>query len=285
VAAANTTDDAPGGGAAHAKDQDKDIVAVAAMRQELEAAESELADQEEMLYDIQASVQRLKVKRDRLRTQLDKREVVAEANRLRKDWGNPACFQWSDSCTAALHTLVPTSAGAGGGVGGGGGGGGGAAFRPNQREAINATLSNRDTFCIMPTGGGKSLCFMVPAIVGKGLTVVISPLLALMQDQIILANRAGINAVQLHSTTPVDEARTIQKNLTSPDCPYTLLYITPEKIVKSKALLGKLEQANKHGVLKRIVIDEAHCCSEWGTVRLACSSSAVFLFCCWTSGA
>ena len=80
-------------------------------------------------------------------------------------------FSWSAAVQQALHKLVSPTA----------------TFRPNQREVINATLSGRDTFCIMPTGGGKSLCFLVPAMVGKGLTVVISPLLALMQDQIMAA--------------------------------------------------------------------------------------------------
>lgn len=97
-----------------------------------------------------------------------------------------------------------------------------------------------------------------------GLTVVVSPLLALMQDQVMAAAAHGINAKQLTSSTPRDEATALLRQIGNADCPITLLYVTPEKIAGSKRLLGRLEKAHECKNLKRLVIDEAHCCSEWG---------------------
>lgn len=142
-------------------------------------------------------------------------------------------------------------------------------FRPNQLEAINATLGGKDTFVLMPTGGGKSLCYQLPSVITsgstRGLTIVVSPLLSLMQDQVFHLRRLGINASVLNGETSADERRSILNALSGwdPDL-MDLLYITPEMINKNQKLIRSLEQLHQRRKLARIVIDEAHCVSQWG---------------------
>ncbi|KAJ7231453.1 ATP-dependent DNA helicase [Mycena haematopus] len=140
-------------------------------------------------------------------------------------------------------------------------------FRLNQFEAINATMAGRDVFVLMPTGGGKSLCFQLPAVCRggktKGVTVVVSPLLALMHDQVNGLKEKGIDAVLLTSSTPETEARHIQKRLYSREKPM-LLYLTPERLKVSENTKSMLSQLYRSKELARFVIDEAHCISTWG---------------------
>eukprot|EP00054_Salpingoeca_dolichothecata_P015507 m.89545 g.89545 ORF g.89545 m.89545 type:complete len:614 (+) comp21526_c0_seq1:406-2247(+) len=114
----------------------------------------------------------------------------------------------------------------------------------------------------MPTGGGKSLCFQLPALIGTGVTLVISPLLSLMQDQLLQLRELKIPALQLTSNTSRENFKEAMIGLE--EGAYKLLYVTPEKVVKSKSLLNKLTKLNTSGLLQRIVVDEAHCCSCWG---------------------
>ncbi|CAN1804893.1 ATP-dependent DNA helicase Q-like 4A [Linum perenne] len=137
-------------------------------------------------------------------------------------------------------------------------------FRPNQREVINATMSGYDVFVLMPTGGGKSLTYQLPALVCPGITLVISPLVSLIQDQIMHLLQANIPAAYLSANMEWSEQQEILNELCSDYCRYKLLYVTPEKVAKSDALLRKLESLNARGMLARIVIDEAHCVSQWG---------------------
>lgn len=143
-------------------------------------------------------------------------------------------------------------------------------FRPNQLEAINATLSGKDTFVLMPTGGGKSLCYQLPSIVksGKtsGVTVVISPLLSLMQDQVAHLQKLKIQALFINGEVTAAHRKLVMDSLRDPqvDIYIELLYITPEMITKSQALISALRDLYRRGKLARIVIDEAHCVSQWG---------------------
>ena len=143
-------------------------------------------------------------------------------------------------------------------------------FRPNQLEAINATLSGKDTFVLMPTGGGKSLCYQLPSIVksGKtrGVTVVISPLLSLMQDQVDHLQKLKIQALLINSEVTAEHRKLVMESLRDPQVEkfIQLLYITPEMISKSQVIINAFRDLHQRKKLARIVIDEAHCVSQWG---------------------
>lgn len=143
-------------------------------------------------------------------------------------------------------------------------------FRPNQLEAINATLAGKDVFVLMPTGGGKSLCYQLPSVIAsgrtKGVTVVISPLLSLMQDQVEHLKKLNIQAFLINSEVTVEHRNLVMKGLRDPraDQLIQLLYVTPEMLNKSKTLVSALQELHQRRLLARIVIDEAHCVSQWG---------------------
>src|SRR3954471_445862 len=130
-------------------------------------------------------------------------------------------------------------------------------FRPLQREIIDATLAGKDVFALLPTGGGKSLCFQLPALARPGLTVVVSPLIALMKDQVDALQASGVAATFLNSTLDADESRARLRGLHAGE--YKLLYVAPERLM----LDGWSENLKKWHVTC-LAIDEAHCVSEWG---------------------
>ncbi len=130
-------------------------------------------------------------------------------------------------------------------------------FRPQQRETIEHVLNGGDALVLMPTGGGKSLCYQLPAILTDGLTVVVSPLIALMHDQVTALQRAGANAQYLNSTLSPMETAEVERSVL--DGSVKLLYVAPER-VNTDRFRNLLEQRNP----SLIAIDEAHCISEWG---------------------
>ncbi len=132
-----------------------------------------------------------------------------------------------------------------------------AEFRPNQREIVEAILGGRDVFAALPTGGGKSLCYQLPSVMRAGLTLVVSPLISLMKDQVDGAREEGIAAAFLNSTLSPDEARETFRALASGDI--RLLYASPERL-STPAFRAALARFG----LALIAVDEAHCISEWG---------------------
>jgi ATP-dependent DNA helicase RecQ len=130
-------------------------------------------------------------------------------------------------------------------------------FRPLQREIICDALAGRDVFVLMPTGGGKSLCFQLPALVRDGLTIVVSPLISLMKDQVDALQTSGIAATYLNSTLDRQEATARWRGLYRGE--YRMLYVAPERLM----LDTFLERALNWNIAQ-IAIDEAHCISEWG---------------------
>ncbi|MCH7411719.1 DNA helicase RecQ [Belliella sp. DSM 111904] len=132
-------------------------------------------------------------------------------------------------------------------------------FRGNQRNIIQSVLSKRDTIVLMPTGGGKSVCYQVPAMVFEGLTLVISPLISLMKDQVDALNANGISAAFMNSTQSQSEQRFISSQIESGKI--KLLYIAPERLYRGDyPLVDFLKTVN----LSLVAIDEAHCVSQWG---------------------
>jgi ATP-dependent DNA helicase RecQ len=131
------------------------------------------------------------------------------------------------------------------------------AFRPGQEEVVAAILDGRDVLAIMPTGGGKSLCFQLPAIRREGLTLVVSPLIALMRDQVAALREAGVEAGALTSANDPWETERVFAALEAGKL--RLLYMAPERLA-SEATIGMLRRAN----VTLLAVDEAHCVSQWG---------------------
>jgi ATP-dependent DNA helicase RecQ len=134
-------------------------------------------------------------------------------------------------------------------------------FRPGQEQIVEEALSNRDLLIIMPTGGGKSLCFQLPALLKPGLTVVVSPLIALMQDQVDALQDNGIGATFLNSSLCMEDVRSREAAIL--DGKIKLLYVAPERLLGER-FLPFLDKVRSNIGISAFAIDEAHCVSEWG---------------------
>eukprot|EP01064_Diplonema_japonicum_P002531 TRINITY_DN1160_c1_g1_i1.p1 TRINITY_DN1160_c1_g1~~TRINITY_DN1160_c1_g1_i1.p1 ORF type:complete len:589 (+),score=90.71 TRINITY_DN1160_c1_g1_i1:32-1798(+) len=202
-----------------------------------------------LLCETECEIETLQLRADQIRKDIsaisNEEEQAREKATLSKDWKHG--FKWDKQVDAALEVL------------------GYSEFRKLQRESINAVLSGQDTFSIMPTGAGKSLCFQLPAFIWaqqRGVVCIISPLLSLMEDQVTALREKGLDAEMLCSATDKDDKRRILNQVA--EGTLSMVYATPEFLVKTKTLLAKLQQAYHKGILKLFVIDEAHCCSTWG---------------------
>ena len=134
-------------------------------------------------------------------------------------------------------------------------------FRPGQREVIEALLAGQDALAVLPTGGGKSLCYQLPAVLRQGLVVVVSPLVALMQDQVGQLQRRGIAAACLHRDLGGAERLDLQRRLR--DGRLRLLYLAPERL-QLESTRQLLDDQHGRGSLVALAVDEAHCISAWG---------------------
>ncbi|KAL3818387.1 hypothetical protein ACJIZ3_004292 [Penstemon smallii] len=200
-----------------------------------------LLDQQEKLYERQSELKALLESNESSRSNGDDDETCVSV----ENWSGP--FEWDSEADDVRFNIfgIPD-------------------YRANQREIINAIMSGRDVLVIMAAGGGKSLCYQLPAILRKGVALVVSPLLSLIQDQVMGLAALGIRAFMLTSTTNKEEEKFIYKALEKGEGELKILYVTPEKISKSKRFMSKLEKCHHAGRLSLISIDEAHCCSQWG---------------------
>jgi ATP-dependent DNA helicase RecQ len=130
-------------------------------------------------------------------------------------------------------------------------------FKPLQEDIINSVLNGDDTFALLPTGGGKSLCFQIPALINEGICIVVSPLIALMKDQVAALKERNIKAIALTSTYKYDELSTLLDNCIYGN--YKFLYLSPERL-QQDIIQDRIRQMN----VNLIAIDEAHCISQWG---------------------
>lgn len=130
-------------------------------------------------------------------------------------------------------------------------------FRGGQEQLIDGVLAGRDTFGIMPTGGGKSLCYQVPAMLLPGITLVVSPLISLMQDQVIALKNAGIPAAYLNTSLTAEQFRIVYRNIRLGK--YRLIYVAPERLM-AEGFVALSQELN----ISHVAVDEAHCISQWG---------------------
>ena len=170
----------------------------------------------------------------RLRERLQQAEVAALAA---QDWAGKR-GDWSDRLDIARREVFGLER-----------------YRPDQLATINASMAGQDVILIMPTGGGKSLTYQLPAVVSPGLTLVVSPLLSLMQDQIMGLTKLGVRAEMLTATTDQDTKKRVLKEMLDPSKdPLKLLYVTPEKCSKSKQFMAKLQKVHQaSGILNNLL--------------------------------
>ncbi|KAG8138420.1 putative ATP-dependent DNA helicase protein [Naja naja] len=211
---------------------------------ELQALEIQI---QELLEHQQQLIQKKTILKKKIRQFSDTESGSSkEAESATEDW-NKEDFPWS----AKIRDVLQKSFGL-------------QKFRPLQLEAINATMAGRDVFLVMPTGGGKSLCYQLPAEGSQGFTLVICPLISLMEDQLMMLEQLGISATLLNASSSKEHVKWVHAEMLSRNSQLKLLYVTPEKIAKSKMFMSKLEKAYQAGQLTRIAVDEVHCCSQWG---------------------
>ncbi|XP_010540692.1 PREDICTED: mediator of RNA polymerase II transcription subunit 34 [Tarenaya hassleriana] len=224
---------------------------------ENEAILDELQSLDSEIEDIQGQISALIEQQDRLYERKSELKALLEAlttsgspvndsaSNAVENWSGP--FEWDSRADDIRFNIFGISS-----------------YRANQREIINAIMAGRDVLVIMAAGGGKSLCYQLPAILRGGTTLVVSPLLSLIQDQVMGLAALGIPAFMLTSTTSKENEKFVYKALEKGEEDLKILYVTPEKISKSKRFMSKLEKCHHAGRLSLISIDEAHCCSQWG---------------------
>ena len=130
-------------------------------------------------------------------------------------------------------------------------------FRSQQADIIATVIAGGDVLALMPTGGGKSLCYQIPALVRPGTGIVVSPLIALMQDQVEALTQAGVKAAFLNSTLDYREQTALEARIAAGGL--DVLYVSPERLLQERTL-----SLLAHTELSLIAIDEAHCVSQWG---------------------
>lgn len=214
------------------------------LSRELSQTRQELKDVREQIQALYARKRQLEVKIDNL----EQRAANASSQSIQVSQSREEKrYKWSDRVQEVLKNVFKLKA-----------------FRSCQERAINTTLEGKDCLVVMPTGGGKSLCFQLPALVNDGITVVVSPLLSLMEDQVNGLKALDIETSVINGNTPLKETNEIMRAMVDRGSSLKIIYVTPEKVAKSKRFMAEMEKCYNANRLDRIVIDEVHCCSQWG---------------------
>ncbi|KAK3101107.1 hypothetical protein FSP39_000993 [Pinctada imbricata] len=217
---------------------------VSEYREELVQVKKELKEVEGLLEDLLHRQSSLLERKTEIEEILKKRND--ENPQSLKKW-NSSDFKWSKELEEKMKSQFGIDA-----------------LRPMQLQTMNMTMSGKDCILIMPTGGGKSLCFQLPALLCKGITLVVSPLVSLMEDQVMALQNLDIDATMLNASSDKATVKLVHDSMTDKRATLKLLYVTPEKLAKSKRFMNKLEKMYEMGLFARLVIDEVHCCSQWG---------------------
>ena len=189
---------------------------------------------------------KLIIERENLKQVLE--EVSLEKLKQSKDWSSRTGFPWSNQMNINFSEIFHLTE-----------------YRPYQVSAINSFLSGHDVIVIMPTGGGKSLCYQLSAVTkNKGFVLVVSPLVSLMEDQVMALRKININVGHLSASSDKDEVNRIYEEMLKKGTKLRLLYVTPERLAKSKRFMAKLQKAYNTGNFTLLAVDEVHCCSQWG---------------------
>ncbi|XP_071570480.1 ATP-dependent DNA helicase Q1 [Temnothorax nylanderi] len=210
---------------------------------EIAAIDYELRQVENELRKLQDRKKLLTQRKDKLR---DDALLKKSFSLSKRNWGNED-FAWSARLAKALKDVFAIEK-----------------LRELQLPTMNAIMSKEDVILIMPTGGGKSLCYQLPAVISEGVTVVVSPLISLMEDQLHGLRKLDIKANMLCAKADKESVKTIMTALVDKSSPLKLIYVTPEYMAKSNRFMSKLQKAYELGHLERFAIDEVHCCSQWG---------------------
>jgi ATP-dependent DNA helicase Q1 len=188
-------------------------------------SEDELAVVNKKLAEVIRKIRKLEAEKrslERRASQLKEMKQKEECDKLLgQDWDRKK-FDWSERLDLARKEVFSLDR-----------------YRPDQLSVMNATMSGHDCILIMPTGGGKSLTYQLPAVISDGVTLVVSPLLSLMEDQLMALKRLGIQAEMLTGTTNGETKKRVMKDMLDPSSSLKLLYVTPEKCSKSKQFMAK----------------------------------------------
>ena len=223
------------------------------MENSVQSVELELLSIDNEIESLDTEIARLTDKKNRLKNERENlkqclEEINLEKLKESKDWNSLTAFPWSSDLKLYFCEIFHLTE-----------------FRPYQLPSINAFLSGHDVMIIMPTGGGKSLCYQLAAVTkNEGFTLVVSPLVSLMEDQVMALKKLNVNVGYLSASSDKEEVNRIQEDMLRKDTTLRLLYVTPEKLAKSKRFMTKLQKAYSSGNFTQLAVDEVHCCSQWG---------------------
>ncbi|XP_019307720.2 ATP-dependent DNA helicase Q1 [Panthera pardus] len=228
------------------------MAAISALTEELESVTNELHAVDIQIQELLEKQQELIQKKNILTNQIKQHFEDSDAGESSEWDSSPAAwnkedFPWSGKVKEVLQNVFKLQR-----------------FRLLQLETINVTMSGKEVFLVMPTGGGKSLCYQLPALCSDGFTLVICPLISLMEDQLMVLKQLGISATMLNASSPKEHVKWVHAEMVNKNSKLKLIYVTPEKIAKSKMFMSRLEKAYEARRFTRIAVDEVHCCSHWG---------------------